>query len=359
MEADQHTSTRSRRMRTGHSGPTVADVARAAGVSTMTVSRVINSEPNVQAATCKKVQAAVAALGYVPNAAARSLAGGGQCRIALLHSNPSAAYLSEFLMGSLAQAAQIDVQLLVEYCDSAETPKTLASRLLAHRVDAVLLPPPLCDDQALRAALAREGLPMAQIATGCAASNAHAVTIDDEAAAHAMAAHLIAQGHRRIGFVTGNPNQTASALRRAGYERAMAEAGNAVAPELIALGDFTYRSGLDAAEVLLALSPRPTAIFASNDDMAAAAVAVAHRHHLDVPGDLSVCGFDDSAMSTTIWPELTTIRQPIAQMARQATALLAEVLRSKAASRTAPARHERLNFELILRASDGPPTLTA
>jgi LacI family transcriptional regulator len=106
-----------RKPRSGTSGPTVADVSRHAGVSPMTVSRVINCEPNVLPATRDKVAAAIAALGYVPNAAARSLAGGQQCRIALLHANPSAAYLSEFLMGSLAQASQIDLQLIVEHCD--------------------------------------------------------------------------------------------------------------------------------------------------------------------------------------------------------------------------------------------------
>ena len=99
---------------------------------------------------------------------------------------------------------------------------------------------------------------------------------------------------------------------------------------------------------------RPPAIFASNDDRATAAVAVAHRHHLDVPEDLSVCGFDDSTMATTIWPELTTIRQPIAEMARRATLLLAEAVRHKQAE-AAPPQHVRLAYELVSRDSDGPP----
>ena len=142
-----------RKPRPGTRGPTVADVARHAGVSPMTVSRVINREPNVLPATRAKVDEAIAALGYVPNAAARSLAAGQQCRIALLHANPSAAYLSEVLMGSLAQASQIDAQLIVEHCELDEDPQALVRRLAGHRVDAVLLPPPLCDDAALVAAL--------------------------------------------------------------------------------------------------------------------------------------------------------------------------------------------------------------
>lgn len=336
--------------------PTVADVARHAGVSPMTVSRVINHEPNVLTDKRDKVDAAIAALGYVPNPAARSLAGGQQCRIALLHANPSAAYLSEFLMGSLAQASLIDAQLIVEYCDLAERPSELVSRLSGHRVDAVLLPPPLCDDDELLTALLDAKLAVAQIATGKPVAFAHAITINDEAAAYAMTTHLIAQGHSRIGFIAGAPNQTASALRLSGYQRALREAGLPIADALITQGDFTYRSGLNATEALLALPEPPSAIFASNDDMAAAAIAVAHRHRLEVPLQLSVCGFDDSAMATTIWPEITTIHQPVAAMARQATILLAESVRGRSSKRANPAQHIQLEFQLIKRASDGNPT---
>ena len=123
-------------------------------------------------------------------------------------------------------------------------------------------------------------------------------------------------------------------------------------------GDFTYRSGLAATEALLALADPPTAIFASNDDMAAAAIAVAHRHRIDVPGDLSVCGFDNSAMSTTIWPEISTIDQPVAEMARQATALLAETVRGRGSTRARPLNHVRLDFKLLQRASDSEPRRT-
>lgn len=348
-------SLRGRRQGSGRRGPTVADVARAAGVSAMTVSRVVNLEPNVSPDTGEKVRAVIASLGYVPNAAARSLAGGQQCRIALLHANPSAAYLSEFLMGSLAQASLMDLQLIVEHCDLAEPPEGLVRRLSAHRVDAVLLPPPLSDDAALLAALDAAKFPMAQIATGQPVPFAHALTIDDERAAYAMTSHLISIGHRRIGFIAGDTNQTASKCRRDGYERALADAHVDFDPDIVVQGDFTYRSGLDATEILLRLSPRPSAIFASNDDMAAAAIAVAHRHHLEVPRDLSVCGFDNTAMSTTIWPEITTIHQPVAAMARQATALLAESVRAKGGARKAAFKHVELPFDVLFRASEAPP----
>lgn len=334
-------------------GPTVADVARLAGVSAMTVSRVINSGGsnggNVLPETRERVDAAIAETGYVPNPAARSLASGRQRRIALLHANPSAAYLSEFLVGSLAEASSCDAQLLVEHCTEGEPNAALVARLRSHNIVGVLLPPPLADDTALLAALNAEGFVMAQVATGLPASFAQAVSIDDECAAMDITQRFIAAGHRRIGFIAGNTNQTASALRRAGYERALAEAGIAIDSDLIVQGDFTYRSGLVAAARLLELKQRPTAIFASNDDMAAATVTAAHRTGLDVPRQLSICGFDDTAIATTVWPELTTVRQPIADMARRATRLLVEAI-DAGDEKTTP-RHERLEFEFIERGS--------
>jgi LacI family transcriptional regulator len=321
----------------------------------MTVSRVVNGESNVLPSTRDAVQKAIGALGYAPNAAARSLAGGKQCRIALIHSNPSAAYLSELLVGSLARAVSVDVQLAIEQRHEREYAEALVRRLVQHRIDAVVLPPPHCDDVKLLAAFQRSGMPVAQIATGRPAAFAHAVVIGDEAAAHAMTTHLITLGHRRIGFIAGNPNQTTSALRRAGHERALREADLVVEAGLVAQGDFSYRSGLDAAEILLACIPRPTALFASNDDMAAAAVAVAHRQRINVPSELSVCGFDDSAMATTIWPELTTIRQPVPEMARRAIELLATSVRSRSATAALVPQHVCLDFELVHRNSAGPP----
>jgi LacI family transcriptional regulator len=319
----------------------------------MTVSRVINGEAYVQPDTAEKVQVAITELGYVPNPAARSLAGGRRCRLALLYTNPSAAYLSEFLMGCLAQASASDALLLVNACPPNIAPAELAAQMTAQHVDAVILPSPLCDNPAILEALASAGLTLVQVATGHPVAEIHAVTIDDAAAAHEMTLHLAALGHRRIGLIEGAANQTASALRRQGYDRALAESGLPRDPTLVAAGDFSYRSGLAAAELLLALPEPPTAIFACNDDMAAAAVAVAHRHHLEVPAALTVVGFDDTAMATTIWPELTTIRQPVADMARLATEILIEATRAGWQGRPVAPRHVQLDYTLIKRGSDG------
>jgi len=334
--------------------PTISDVARAAGVSTMTVSRVINGAGNVRADTVAAVGAAIARLNYSPNPAARSLAGARQMRVGLLYSNPSA-YLSEFLVGVLDQANLSHVQLVVQKCAAGADDSAVAHRMIGEGIDGMLLSPPLGDSAPLLALLNRTGTPFVVVAAGRSAPNVSVVSIDDFAAARAMTTHLIELGHRRIGFIAGNPDQTASSLRQDGYEAALAAHGIAVDPGLIAPGLFTYRSGLEATERLLQLRKRPTAIFASNDDMAAATIAVAHRRGLAVPGDLTVCGFDDTTMATRIWPELTTVRQPIGEMSRAALELLVRKVKAQRVNVTLSSDRQLLEFTLVRRQSDAAP----
>ena len=335
--------------------PTISDVARRAGVSPMTVSRVVNGENSVRPETRKAVEAAIAALNYAPNLAARSLAGAEQIKVGLLYSNPSAAYLSEFLVGGLEQASRANVQFVVEKCDAGRHEVEAAQHLIAGGIDGVILPPPLCDSAAVIAVLAASGTPVVVVATGRPPADVSAVNIDDYRAAYAMTRHILSLGHARIGFIAGNPNQTASERRLEGYRDALAAGGIAVSEELVAQGLYTYRSGLDAAEGLLDLPEPPSAIFASNDDMAAAAVAVAHRRGLDVPSDLTVCGFDDTAIATIIWPELTTIHQPITDMSRAAVDLLVSEIRARRAGRSDPCQQLLLDFNLVRRQSDAAP----
>ena len=336
--------------------PTISDVAAKAGVSPMTVSRVINHEANVRDETRRRVEAAITALNYRPSAAARTLAGGDEIRIGLPYSNPSFAYLSALLVGSLDQASRANVQIIVEKCDEEGTEGAAIEHLLRGRIDGLVLPPPLGDSQVILEALADCDIPIVALSTGHAPDWAMSVSIDDRQAAYDMTRHLGSLGHRRIGFITGNRNLTASGERLEGYRAALADLNLADAPELIAEGLFTYRSGLDAADQLLELADPPSAIFASNDDMAAAAVAIAHRRGLDVPGDLTVCGFDDTALATTIWPELTTIRQPVTDMSRMAVDLLVREIKARKADETGvPSQHLLAEYELIRRQSDAAP----
>jgi LacI family transcriptional regulator len=161
-------------------------------------------------------------------------------------------------------------------------------------------------------------------------------------------------GHRDIALIKGDPNQTSSHRREQGYIAALAEAGLKPLKGRVAQGYFTYRSGLEAAERLLGGRSRPTAIFASNDDMAAAAVAIAHRLKMDVPADVTIVGFDDTALATTVWPSLTTVRQPIADMARTAVMLLVDMIRRRRDGLPPEPMHQMLDFSLIERDSTAP-----
>jgi len=310
------------------SAVTIHEVARHASVSPMTVSRVINGESNVRDTTRELVMEAVRALNYRPNPAARVLAGARDTRIALIYSNPSASYLSEMLVGALDGSHRTATQLVLERWDNLKpAAEKAAAQRLSEGIAGVILPPPLCESKAIAAAFAAEGVPAVALATGRARDDVSCVRIDDFHAAREMTAHLIEMGHTRIAFIKGQPTQTASTQRLEGFQAAMEEAELEVDPALVIQGFFSYKSGLEAAEKLLARKRLPTAIFASNDDMAAAAISVAHRRGLDVPKDLSVVGFDDTPIATTVWPELTTIRQPIAAMAEAAINLLLHKIR--------------------------------
>ncbi|MEO6218649.1 MAG: LacI family DNA-binding transcriptional regulator [Sphingomonas sp.] len=337
---------------TRQGAPTIADVARLAGVSTMTVSRVMNGRGRVREDTRQTVNAAISTLNYTPSSAARSLAGISTIRIGLLCSKPSS-YLGELLLGSLEQAGRIDAQLIVEKCQIGGHEADVARHLVESGVDGVILPPPLCDSRAVLDVLLAAGIPVVVVASAAPSDDVLAVMIDDFRAAFAMTSHLLALGHERIGFIGGDPHQTVSERRLAGHCAALESHCIARDDQLITKGLFTYRSGLDASEILLDLPVPPSAIFACNDDMAAAAVAVAQRRGLDVPADLTVCGFDDTPIATTIWPALTTILQPTAAMARVAVELLGATIRGLPMGEGA--RHRLMDFTLVRRQSDSAP----
>ena len=343
--------------RRSRGGATIEDVARAVGVSAMTVSRVINGKRNVRESTRDAVLKVIAELNYSPNTAARTLAAGEATHIGLLYANPSAAYLSQFLVGALEGARKMGAHLVLEACESesASEQAETARRFLQSGLDGVILPPPLSESMAVHAEVSAATMPMVTVAMGLPHEESLNVRIDDFAAAKEMTAYLIELGHRRIGFVRGHPNMTASTERFRGFVAALEEHGIDPDDAPVEQGYFTYRSGLTAAERLVARDPRPTAIFASNDDMAAAVVNIAHRAGLDVPRDLSVVGFDDTAPATTVWPELTTIRQPVAEMAESAIELLMADLRNNA-DEDQRETERVLGHELIVRDSAAPPT---
>ncbi|MFZ0266086.1 LacI family DNA-binding transcriptional regulator [Caulobacter sp.] len=328
------------------------DVAAEAGVSPMTVSRVINARPGVGPEARAMVEAAIQALGYTPNVAARSLVTSAELRIGVIYSNPSAAFMSDFLTGVYEEASTRGAHLVLLKGGQGGRPPEAAAlkRLIASGVSGVILAPPLGESPAVIEALGKAGLPMAAVGA-YAVEGAICVRIDDRRAAYEMTRELIALGHRRLGFILGNPDQAASAERLAGFYSAVREADGVMTA--IAQGDFSFTSGLAAAEQLLDAAPPPTAIFASNDDMAAAAVSVAHRRHLDVPGELTVVGFDDTPAAVTLWPPLTTVHQPVRKLAAEALGLLAAQI---AGGEPVSAGRDRvLDHEIITRLSTSQP----
>jgi LacI family transcriptional regulator len=349
------TSKRPQSARKQHARVTITDVAREAGVSPMTVSRVINDDAKVRDSTREAVNRAIVNLGYLPNKAARSLASASQLQIGMLYDNPSSSYLSAMLLGVLDQARRSDTQIVVVECENEADGMRCIRNMISSGIDGILLSPPLADSPAVLELLRESGTHCVTIGTRRDEPNISSVSIDDFAAAKLMTEHIIGLGHRRIGFIKGSPDQLATPLRLAGYRDALSAADIPFAPELVVDGCFSYRSGLAAAEQLLALPDRPTAIFASNDDMAAATVATAHRNHIEIPRDLTVCGFDDTLLATTIWPEITTIHQPITAMSQAAIDLLEKRVRAERLGHDDPRSEVTLDFRFVQRDSDAPP----
>jgi len=328
---------------------TIDDVAYAAGVSAKTVSRVLNNEPNVRASKREMVMKAARELGYRPNPAARSLAGAKSFLIAHLHDNPVPEYISAVNAGIYEACRAKGYFLLPEPVDRSAPDflDRLQQFLMTSRADGVVLTPPLCDDTDILALLQQNETAYASLSPSRQPERTPVMRLDDRQAAMEVVRHLVKLGHKRIGFIAGPDGHNASTGRREGYLDALNEAGLKVDPSLVVNGDYFLRSGLDGANTLLGVTDRPTAIFAANDDMAVGAMTAIMAAGLSIPGDISVAGFDDTRLASAVWPALTTIRQPVSDMARRA----AERLMTPD---DAMPLEEVFDFELIERQSTGP-----
>lgn len=302
----------------------------------------------------QRVKEAAAALDYHPNLAAQSLIARRSYLIGLTYERPSPSYVVELQNGALERLEEGRYRLVVlPFNHVASRPEELGRLLLRAGLDGVVLAPPACDQPALLDMLERQKLPYARVTPHRELDRGIVITMDEARAGHAVAAHLLSLGHRRVGIILGDPSHAASLGRMEGYRRAFDDAGVAIDDRLIATGDFTFDVGYQVAREILVCSPRPTAILAQNDDMAVAAIAAARDLGLAVPGDISVAGFDNSEVSRTAWPQLTTVNQPVRQMAWDATdRLIAEL-----DSNTGQSRHERRDHahELLVRASTAAP----
>ncbi len=333
---------------------TIYDVARVAEVSIKTVSRVLNGEPNVRPETRQRVMDSVAALHYRPSLSARSLAGAKSYLLGLLFDNPSPAYVADVQTGLTTRCREAGYHLVVEpvSCESPDVASAVEALTGALRMDGLILSPPVCDSCAVLDVLDRIAMPYVRIAPWWDVDRGARVEMDDRRAAYEMTGHLLQLGHRSIAFIRGHPGHGASRRRFEGYAQALADQGVALNADWVAQGSFSSESGVACGQALLEMADRPTAIFASNDDMGLGVLMVAARMGLSVPDQLSVAGFDDSAAAKIVWPPLTTVRQPVADMAYAAADLLltrdADPIQSQV---------RMLDFELVLRKSTGRPPL--
>jgi LacI family transcriptional regulator len=328
---------------------TINDVARRAGVSIKTVSRVINLEPHVRPATRARVLGAMRELGYVANVSAQRLASGRVNAIGFVFQNPSWQYMQAALQGVLEKGRQDGYDVLMHPCDAAQPAacENLLDLVARRSVDGFIFTPPCDVLGGVLSDLETSGVPFVRINPRDRSTPFPYVIADDRQGAYEMTRYLLELGHRRIGLVTGTDIQIASQERLEGYRQALVGYGLPVSAELCVGGAFTFESGLAAGRALLDLERRPTAIFACNDDMAAGVLAAAHEAGMAVPEALSVAGFDNTPLAWQVWPALTTVAQPIYDMALLATDILIRTLRGEDLG----VQHHTLQTKLVIRES--------
>lgn len=338
--------------------PTIFDVAKAAGVSIKTVSRVVNNEPNVRASTRERVQDAITSLDYRPDQSARNLASHRSHIIGLIYEDPAAydipsgGYILELQQGALEACRSAHSELLIQPCDLSESSVGVRIKSLIDetRPTGIVLAAPLSNMSEIIRAIEATETPLVQLSPGRANGKHASVSTNDREACAEMTVYLAGLGHKRIAFIKGDPDHKAVANRFRGYQDGLKESGLEYREELVVAGDNSFGSGEACAEKLLKRKHAPTAIFAANDDMAAAVIRVANRLGINVPRQLSVAGFDDIALARQIDPALTTIRQPLVQMARRAATLLIQ----SNGGETRKADSETLAATLKIRESTGP-----
>ena len=333
---------------------TINDIARLAGVSKKTVSRVINRSPFVKDETRARIDAVIQQLGYTPDPQARGLAFRRSFLLGLVYDNPNAQFIVNAQEGVLEALRGSGFELVVHPCDRSSDDLVAGVRRFVERqkLHGVILLPPVSENPALARALEEIDCQFVRLASVRLDNTSHMIVSTDREASAEAANYLEALGHRRIGFIAGPAQHRSAHERRAGFLGALEKRGVTLPPELIVEGAFTFESGVACAEALLAQRPRPTAIFAGNDEMAAGVYKAAFRLKIAIPEELSVVGFDDSPVASRLSPALTTIRLPIRDMARLAAAKLIPPVANAAVEGGSVSRIES---HLVVRDSTQPP----
>jgi LacI family transcriptional regulator len=301
-------------------GVTINDIARIAGVSKKTVSRVLNRSPLVHEDTRARIQAVMERYRYVPDPQARGLAFRKSFLLGLVYDNPNAQYIVNMMEGALDGLRGSDYELVVHPCDRRSSDFIAGVRQFVERqkLHGVILLPPISENDELVGVLQDAGCGYVRVSYAMLDEPARMMVSNDRQAVGEVASYLQSLGHQRIGYITGPRGFMSARERREGFTEALQRRGLSLPEELIVEGGYTYESGLAGGEILLGRVPRPTAIFASNDEMAAGVYRAAHNVGLTIPRDLSVVGFDDGPIAARLMPRLTTVRLPIRDIGRLA-----------------------------------------
>lgn len=295
---------------------TIKDVAARANVSFKTVARVLNGEPHVSSELIARVRSAVTELGYRPTEAARQLASKKSNVIAAPIYPFAASFVSRMLISLTKECRHRRYYLLPEVLDSREQLLDWTSQMPVEP-HAVILFAPFSDDMEIIEALERQKIPLVRIAPSIPGYGIP-VPVSDFAVSKELMQHLLGLGHRRIGLIAPPPPIAATEERVDAYCAALSEAGIAYDDALVIRGDFIFQGGVNATRTLMALENPPTAIFATSDYMALGVLAFAVEHGIRVPEELAIAGFDDSLEASMVFPALTSVLQPIEDIARVA-----------------------------------------
>lgn len=336
--------------KSGSRKPTINDVARLSGVAKVTVSRVINDSPLVTDETRRKVAAAMEQLNYVPDPQARGLASKRSFLLGLVYDNPNALYVSDIQRGILKVCRQAGYELIMHPSDmtSSRLNSEISQFASRARIDGLILLSPISQIESLARRLKKDHVRYIRISPKKNDAKPRIVISNDKHGAELMTEYLISLGHRNIGFITGPASNLSAQEKLEGFRETMRKHGLPVRKGTVADGDNTFNSGVEAGQILLQRKNRPTAIFASNDDMALGVMKTAALLGISVPEELSVAGFDDSTIATVVWPDLTTVRQPVEHIGEVAASkLLAQLTNDEAhADRTV-----EVEPELVVRNS--------
>jgi LacI family transcriptional regulator len=335
--------------------PTINDIARLANVSKKTVSRVINDSPFVREETREKISAIIDELGFAPDPQARGLAFRRSFLIGMIYDNPTPQYVVNMQQGILDAMKGTSFELVIRPCNRQDAHFLSDMRIFVERqkLFGVVLPPSVSEDERLIKVLDEIGCPYVRIASVALDAAERMVVTHDHIGGMEAARHLVKLGHTRIAHISGPSLFRSAHERRRGFAQGLSEAGLKLSKEFDREAAYTFETGVEAAAALLALTPRPTAIFCGNDEMAAGVYQAARDAGLSVPKDVSVVGYDDSAMASRMYPLLTTIKLPIHDMGQMAAAKLIATTRERRGH--PPAEMTEVTPLLVVRESTAKP----